>query len=61
MKDQLQAIFESIVQGNREEVEAGVRAAIEQGVPPSDILSEGLIAPMTEVGARFERQERTNR
>ena len=57
MKDQLQAIFESIVQGNREEVEAGVRAAIEQGVPPSDILSEGLIAPMTEVGARFERQE----
>lgn len=57
MRKSLEVIFESVVQGNLDGVEAGVHAAIEQSVAPSEILQDGLIAAMKEVGARFERGE----
>lgn len=57
MDASLQTVFDSVVDGNRSAVEAGVRAALESGTPASRILSDGLIAAMSEVGARFERQE----
>jgi 5-methyltetrahydrofolate--homocysteine methyltransferase len=43
--------------GNRSGVEAAVRVALGKGTPAARILSEGLIAAMTEVGERFEKQE----
>jgi 5-methyltetrahydrofolate--homocysteine methyltransferase len=35
-------------------VEAAVKAALAQGIPPDEILSQGLIRAMDEVGKRFE-------
>ncbi len=57
MEDTLLSVYGSVIEGNREGVEAGVRNALGSGIPAARILSEALIAAMTEVGARFERQE----
>jgi 5-methyltetrahydrofolate--homocysteine methyltransferase len=53
----LREVFDSVLDGNREGVETAVRKGIQAGLAPATILNEGLIAPMTEVGVRFERQE----
>ena len=50
----LQEIYQNVVDGQAPEVEAGVRAALEQGSSAEDILKKGLIAAMDEVGSRFE-------
>lgn len=57
MEAPLQTVFDSVLEGNRASVEAGVRQTLELGIPASRTLNEALIAAMTEVGARFERQE----
>ncbi len=57
MEASLQTVFDAVVDGDRSGVEAGVRAALQAGIPAAKILSHSLIAAMTEVGARFERQE----
>ncbi len=53
----LQSLYDEVVCGNRAGVEAGVRKALEGKIPAVTILNEALIGAMTEVGARFERQE----
>ncbi len=53
----LQNVYDEVINGNRAGVEAGVRKAMEAKLPAATILNQGLIAAMTEVGARFERQE----
>lgn len=53
----LQTVFDAVVEGDRARVEAGVHAALAADMPAGKVLSDGLIAAMTEVGARFERQE----
>jgi 5-methyltetrahydrofolate--homocysteine methyltransferase len=50
----LQAIFDGILDGQQKIVTENVQAAIEAGLPPSQILNEGMIAAMAEVGQRFE-------
>jgi 5-methyltetrahydrofolate--homocysteine methyltransferase len=50
----LKPIFENIIEGQAEEVEIGVKAALGAGVDAGVILNEALIAAMDEVGARFE-------
>jgi 5-methyltetrahydrofolate--homocysteine methyltransferase len=50
-------IFEAVVAGNQAQTDDLVRQALEAGVPAQAVLGEGLIAAMTEVGARFERGE----
>jgi len=57
MEPELLAIREDVVEGNRSAVEAAIRHAMNEGLPPVRILNDGLIAAMTEVGERFERQE----
>jgi 5-methyltetrahydrofolate--homocysteine methyltransferase len=47
-------IFEAVVAGNQAETDELVRQALEAGIPAQTVLGEGLIAAMTEVGARFE-------
>ncbi len=53
----LTAIYEAVVRGDRNAVEAGVKKAIEEGAEPNVILNEGLIKAMDEVGKRFESGE----
>ena len=57
MHSLLQSVYDEVINGNRSAVEAGVRAAMQAGLPVASILSEGLIGAMKEVGERFERQE----
>ncbi len=53
----LKPIFENVIEGQAEEVENGVKAALNAGVDAGVILKDALIAAMDEVGARFEDGE----
>jgi 5-methyltetrahydrofolate--homocysteine methyltransferase len=57
MADLLQELFDSVVDGRREAVEADVRMALDKLIPPDHILNEGLIAAMRKVGELFEQGE----
>ncbi len=57
MSEVLKGLFEATVRGDREAVHAKVIEALDARHEPADILNEGLIAAMSEVGARFERAE----
>jgi 5-methyltetrahydrofolate--homocysteine methyltransferase len=57
MVAQLQMLAESVIAGWRADAERQTREALAAGVSPQSILADGLIAPMAEVGARFERGE----
>jgi 5-methyltetrahydrofolate--homocysteine methyltransferase len=50
-------VFDNVVNGSKGGTEAAVRAALDSGLAPEKVLSEGLIAAMSEVGDRFERGE----
>ena len=50
-------IFEAVVEMRRMEVAGLVRAEIEAGTGLTDILNQGLIAAMDEVGSRFSQGE----
>src|SRR5512134_3778017 len=50
----LKPIYENVIEGQAEEVERGVKAALAGGVEAGTILNEALIAAMDEVGCRFE-------
>jgi 5-methyltetrahydrofolate--homocysteine methyltransferase len=50
----LETIYQNVIDGQAPAVEAGVKAALEQGVAADTILNQGLIAAMAEVGKRFE-------
>ena len=49
----LKAVAESLIKGQAPEVEKGVQAALDEGVPVREILHEGLIAGMNVVGDKF--------
>lgn len=53
----LQEIYEKTIAGDAPAVQDLVKRAVTEGVPASQIISQYLIAAMTEVGDRFERQE----
>lgn len=50
----LKPIYENVIEGQAQEVESGVQAALGAGVEAGVILNEALIAAMEEVGQRFE-------
>jgi 5-methyltetrahydrofolate--homocysteine methyltransferase len=54
MEQTLVSIYESVINGQREEVEEGVKKAMAESIPPQRILKEALIAAMGEVGNKFE-------
>jgi 5-methyltetrahydrofolate--homocysteine methyltransferase len=54
MKMDLNSIYENVIAGESGAVEAGVRAALAQGISAGVILNETLVAAMDEVGRRFE-------
>jgi 5-methyltetrahydrofolate--homocysteine methyltransferase len=50
-------IRENIIDGNAPRTQSLVQQALDQGLAPANILHDGLIPAMAEVGARFERNE----
>ena len=50
----LKPIFENVIEGQADEVESGVQAALAAGMDAGVILNEALITAMDEVGRRFE-------
>ncbi len=54
---ELKTLYDAVVNGEIEEVEEGVKAALADNVPADRILHEALIPAMAEVGRLFEAQE----
>jgi methanogenic corrinoid protein MtbC1 len=50
----LKDIYQNVIDGQAPEVEVWVKAAIAEGIGAEEILNNGLIAAMNEVGQRFE-------
>jgi 5-methyltetrahydrofolate--homocysteine methyltransferase len=50
-------IFQAVVAGNQTQTDDLVQQALDAGIPAQDVLGEGLIAAMTEVGSLFEAGE----
>jgi 5-methyltetrahydrofolate--homocysteine methyltransferase len=57
MDEGLKLIYEGVLEGDQAKVPDQVQAAITRGVLVEDILKEGLIAAMSEVGRLFENGE----
>ena len=53
----LNAIAEKLIAGKADDVKALVQEAVDAGVGPKDILEQGLITGMNEVGRRFKANE----
>jgi 5-methyltetrahydrofolate--homocysteine methyltransferase len=57
MNDTLSILYNAIVDGDVAGAKDGVQAALDAGLEPGNILAEGMIAAMKEVGKRFEEGE----
>ncbi len=53
----LQGLAEALTKGDRNKVKELTQQALDEGVPPKQILDEGLIAGMEVVGDRFKKNE----
>jgi 5-methyltetrahydrofolate--homocysteine methyltransferase len=57
MENFLREIYDGVVDGKASIVEANVKAALQNGILPKEILDQGLVNAMAEVGRRFENDE----
>jgi 5-methyltetrahydrofolate--homocysteine methyltransferase len=57
MNELLSTIYNAILEGDANDTKDGVRAALESGLEPGQILADGMISAMQEVGKRFEEGE----
>jgi 5-methyltetrahydrofolate--homocysteine methyltransferase len=57
MKNQVENICQAVLEGNMKSVQANVQSALATDVPAAEILQQGLIAAMNEVGYLFEKGE----
>ena len=55
--NELQEIKQGVLDGDMDKVTQNVQAALTAGIPASDVLHNGLIPAMGEVGCRFEEGE----
>jgi 5-methyltetrahydrofolate--homocysteine methyltransferase len=55
--DLIKSIEEAVVRRSIEEVKTLTRQALDQKIPPSEIISKGLIKGLEVIGGLFERQE----
>ena len=53
----METIFKAVLEGDTLAAKAGVEAALKNGVTADQIMQQGLIAAMTEVGRLFEAGE----
>jgi 5-methyltetrahydrofolate--homocysteine methyltransferase len=54
MEAVVKSVFDGVIEGNAPLVQEKVKEALGQGVAPGEILNQGMIAAMAEVGKRFE-------
>jgi 5-methyltetrahydrofolate--homocysteine methyltransferase len=57
MDPEYKAIYDSILEGHQNDTISFVQAAIDAGLPPGDILTQGMVDAMAEVGRLFEEDE----
>lgn len=57
MSEDFKAIFKAILAGDANLSKESVQSALDLKIDPSQILNEGMIAAMAEVGERFEKGE----
>ena len=57
MDKNLKIIFEGVLEGDMDQVTKAVEAALNNGIPASEILQTSLIPDMGEVGRYFEEGE----
>ena len=57
MDEQLEIIYDGVVNGEQKTVTAAVQAALNAGIDPATILNQSMIAAMSEVGRLFEQGE----
>lgn len=50
-------LSQSVISGKQEQVKEQVKAMLDEGVPPLDIINQGLITGMNIVGPRFKKGE----
>jgi 5-methyltetrahydrofolate--homocysteine methyltransferase len=55
--DHIEGIYKAVLEGDAPAAKAGVEAALKGGLTASQIMQEGLIAAMAEVGRLFEAGE----
>jgi methanogenic corrinoid protein MtbC1 len=53
--DCIEAVFQAVMNGEMEAAKAAAEEGLKAGLCANQIMENGLIAAMTEVGARFER------
>lgn len=53
----LQALYTAVLEGNKPLAEQTVKAALEEGANPEELLQKYMIPAMDEVGRRFEANE----
>jgi 5-methyltetrahydrofolate--homocysteine methyltransferase len=57
MEPVLQTIYDAVIDGDADATTEGVEKAIADGLNPGDILNNGMVAAMSEVGKMFEEGE----
>jgi 5-methyltetrahydrofolate--homocysteine methyltransferase len=57
MRNQVESICQAVLEGNMGNVQANIQSALAAEVPAAEILQQGLIAAMDEVGNLFEKGE----
>lgn len=57
MSELLGQIAENLMKGKAKDVKELVQKVLDQGVAPSKVLNEGLLAGMSVIGARFKKNE----
>jgi 5-methyltetrahydrofolate--homocysteine methyltransferase len=57
MIQEIQELFNAVIAGNADLTKAKVQSALDSNIDPPQILNEGMIAAMAEVGERFEKGE----
>jgi 5-methyltetrahydrofolate--homocysteine methyltransferase len=57
MEPLVQELFDSIVDGNRQQAKTKTQTALEAGISPEVLLKEGMIPAMKQVGERFTAGE----
>ena len=53
----LELLAQSIISGKKHEAESLAKQALDEGIPPSEILSRGLVAGMDVVGQKFKAND----
>jgi 5-methyltetrahydrofolate--homocysteine methyltransferase len=53
----INGIYQNVIDGNAQAVASEVKIALKQGISAEEILNQGLIKAMDEVGRRFEEGE----